>query len=308
MGFLQNGAFRLFRVSGINVYLHWTWLLVAFYVIESGADNKTALAINAAVYVSAFAIVLLHEFGHAFACRSVGGIAERIILWPLGGIAFAAPPPRAGAVLWTIAAGPLVNLALLPILWGAYFIAPAITGDLVPPEILQYIERVAWVNTGLLVFNLLPIYPLDGGQILQSLLWFVIGRPNSLRIAGAIGILISIAGAVVAVLVGDWFLTAIAAFVMFQAFNGIRQGNFLSRMDRLPRREELHCPHCQQSPVIGDHWLCQRCREPFDIFERNGFCPSCGHQARQAPCTHCGRVGPIGARPDDEVAVEATLV
>src|SRR5205823_4575722 len=67
-------------------------------------------------YVSVFVIVLMHEFGHALACRQVGGIANRIVLWPLGGIAFVDPPRRPGAYLWSIAAGPLVNVILLPVL------------------------------------------------------------------------------------------------------------------------------------------------------------------------------------------------
>src|SRR4029077_19800622 len=67
-------------------------------------------------YLALFGIVLLHEFGHALACRQTGGIANQIVLWPLGGIALVEPPRRPGAVLWSIAAGPLVNVALLPIL------------------------------------------------------------------------------------------------------------------------------------------------------------------------------------------------
>ena len=61
-----------------------------------------------------FLIVLLHEFGHALACRQVGGTANQIVLWPLGGVAYVNPPQRPGATLWSIAAGPLVNVALLP--------------------------------------------------------------------------------------------------------------------------------------------------------------------------------------------------
>ena len=68
-------------------------------------------------YLALFFIVMLHEFGHALACRQVGGTANQIVLWPLGGVAYVDPPPRPGATLWSIAAGPLVNVALLPILW-----------------------------------------------------------------------------------------------------------------------------------------------------------------------------------------------
>ena len=64
-----------------------------------------------------------HEFGHALACRQVGGSANQIILWPLGGVAYVNPPQRPGATLWSIAAGPLVNVALLPVLGVAFLLS-----------------------------------------------------------------------------------------------------------------------------------------------------------------------------------------
>jgi len=306
MGFLQGGAFRLFRVAGIDVFLHWTWFLIAMFVVESGHNDAKATAISAAVYVTLFGIVLLHEFGHAFACRSVGGLAERIILWPLGGIAFASPPPRAGAVLWTIAAGPLVNVALIPVTFGTLTVLEATGWGAAHPDFMGYLREVTWLNAGLLFFNLIPVYPLDGGQIMQSLLWFVVGRANSLRIAGAIGVVIGGLTAVAMVYLGQWFGMVMAMFVTLQAWNGLQQGNLLHKLDALPRRHEVHCPNCHESPFIGELWLCQGCRQPYDIFARHGLCPRCGHQARHAPCPHCGRLGPIGAQRDG--AVEATLV
>lgn len=304
MGFLQGGAFRLFRVAGIDVFLHWSWILIAVYVIESGQNDAREIALAAAVYVTTFAIVLLHEFGHAFACRSVGGLAEQIILWPLGGIAFSMPPPRAGAVLWTIAAGPLVNVALLPVTWGAVAIAGHFGLQQTHAGAFDYLSYVAQVNTALLLFNLLPVYPLDGGQIVQSLLWFAVGRANSLRIAGSIGMAIGALVAVASLLLGELFLMVMALFVTLQAWNGIRQGNFIRELEALPRREGLHCPSCHESPVVGEFWSCPRCRQAFDIFERNGFCPHCGHRAKQAICPHCGRVGPLGGQAEPEVEAQ----
>src|SRR5690606_17905960 len=123
------------------------------------------------LYLSLFGIVLLHEFGHALACRSVGGMANHIVLWPLGGIAFVQPPQRPGAVLWSIAAGPLVNVVLMPLLLGLMFVTGA-TGQASSMTDLQlYVMLLASINFALLVFNILPIYPLDGGQILQAILW-----------------------------------------------------------------------------------------------------------------------------------------
>jgi len=112
----MSGAFPIFRFAGIQVYLHFTWFLVAWYEINSGKLKYESSTWAVIEYVGLFAIVLLHEFGHAFACRSTGGRADRIVLWPLGGLAFVDPPPRPGAVLWSIVAGPLVNVVLFPIL------------------------------------------------------------------------------------------------------------------------------------------------------------------------------------------------
>src|ERR1700761_8596211 len=115
-----QGTIRLGRVAGIELYLHWTWFLIAIFEIQGRGRNYSSIAWNIAEYLALFCIVLLHEFGHALACRQVGGNADRIMLWPLGGVAYVNPPQRPGAMLWSIAAGPLVNVVLLPVFFGAY--------------------------------------------------------------------------------------------------------------------------------------------------------------------------------------------
>src|SRR5947208_16813733 len=112
----RHGSFRLFRLAGIDVFLHWSWFAVAVFEIQDRAKQYSSLSWNALEYVGLFLIVLMHEFGHALACRQVGGQANQIVLWPLGGVAYVSPPPRPGATLWSIAAGPLVNVALVPVL------------------------------------------------------------------------------------------------------------------------------------------------------------------------------------------------
>src|SRR5207302_7484927 len=116
----QNGCFHLFRLAGIDVSLHWLWFVMAYFQVDSPIQKYTHRVWNLAEYLSLFVIVLMHEFGHALACRQVGGRANKIMLWPLGGIAFVDPPPRPGAVLWSIAAGPLVNVALIPLTVGLW--------------------------------------------------------------------------------------------------------------------------------------------------------------------------------------------
>ena len=113
-----QGSFRLFRVAGITVYMHWSWFLVAFIEIQTRDSAYSSKIWNLAEYVSVFGIVLLHEFGHALACRQVGGTADQIVLWPLGRdrlCAAARLAARGGVLKWAIAAGPLVNLILVPL-------------------------------------------------------------------------------------------------------------------------------------------------------------------------------------------------
>src|SRR5436853_5935238 len=167
-----KGAIRLFRLFDIDVFLHWSWIIVAAIEIQNRRGQYSTVLWNILEYVSLFGIVTMHEFGHALACKSVGGIAKQIVLWPLGGIAFVQPPPRAGAYLWSIAAGPLVNVILLPLTMG---LAVIVRRMAVPSDIVRYVDAIAGMNFILLIFNLIPIYPLDGGQILRAILWFFAG-------------------------------------------------------------------------------------------------------------------------------------
>ncbi|HWE02871.1 MAG TPA: M50 family metallopeptidase [Tepidisphaeraceae bacterium] len=230
-----GGGFRLFRALGVTVFLHWSWFLVAIWMIESDKGIYTSIVWSIAQCLVLFGIVLLHEFGHALACRSVGGQANRILLWPLGGVAFVSPPPRAGAVLWSIAAGPLVNVVLVPI---TYFLWQANGGhrpNFYGINDLQMFTYVIFeINATLLIFNMLPIYPLDGGQILQSLLWFVIGRARSLLVAASIGILGAVGGIVFlfAFRGGNMWLTIMAIFAITMAWSGVKTARKMLAYER----------------------------------------------------------------------------
>src|SRR6201997_1165574 len=183
----RDGSIRLFGLAGIDVFLHWSWFLVAVYEIQSRSGRYSSILWNILEYLALFLIVLLHEFGHALACRQVGGNANRIVLWPLGGVAYVDPPPRPGATLWSIAAGPLVNVALIPILFAVGILIRSAGLADAAPNAYALLRTVSLINLGLLIFNILPIYPLDGGQILRSLLWFMLGRARSLLVATILG-------------------------------------------------------------------------------------------------------------------------
>ncbi len=111
----RQGSIRLFRLFGIDVYLHWSWFFAVVYFLKQ-AEGYSSPIWSVLECLALFLIVLIHEFGHQLACRQVGGKTSDIILWPLGGVAYVSPPQRPGAQLWSIAAGPLVNVALFPVL------------------------------------------------------------------------------------------------------------------------------------------------------------------------------------------------
>ena len=130
---------------------------------------------------------------------------------------------RPGARLWSIFAGPLVNIILVPITASACTSSSGRT----PTQLRRDARRgpiplsLYMINTGLLIFNLLPIYPLDGGQILQSILWFFIGFVRSLKVVSIIG-LIGAGGLVLLAFsgLGSTLTFILAFFIGSQAFNG----------------------------------------------------------------------------------------
>src|SRR5438309_5468628 len=241
----QQGSIRLFRFAGIDLFLHWSWFLVAAFEISGRSRQYSSVTWNVLEYLALFLIVMLHEFGHALACRQVGGRANQIVLWPLGGVAYVDPPSRPGATLWAIAAGPLVNVVLFPILTLLGLWSRSSGMALAMPNAHALLRAVWFINLGLLIFNLLPIYPLDGGQILRSLLWFVVGRARSLMAATGIGF-VGVAG-LIALAVwrrSAWF-GVLAVFILMNCWKGLRQAQALSRLAKLPRHDGFACPSCK---------------------------------------------------------------
>jgi Zn-dependent protease len=236
----------------------------------------------------------MHEFGHALACRSVGGQADQIVLWPLGGVAYVNPPPRPGATLWSIAAGPLVNVVLLPVLTILLYVSRSMGWAEAMPNAHQFLWAVWSVNLVLLIFNMFPIYPLDGGQILRALLWFPLGRARSLMVATIIGF-VGVAGLIaLALWQQSMWIGIMAAFILMNCWRGLQQARALARMLALPRRDGFACPACKAAPPIGKFWACGKCRTAFDTFETQAICPQCGTQFADTRCIECGNMSPLG--------------
>lgn len=288
-----QGSFRLFRISGITVYLNWTWFLVAVFEIQARKGSYSSVLWNVLEYLALFLIVLLHEFGHALACRSVGGTADTIMLWPLGGVAYVNPPQRPGATLWSIVAGPLVNVCLMLPLGAGFAAATALHWRFLMPDVYHLLSSILWINGVLLVFNILPIYPLDGGQILRSLLWFPLGRARSLMIASVLGFF-GVAGLVLLALWSHSVWTGlIAAYAGMNCWSGFKTAKALRALEKIPRRQGFACPSCRTAPPVGPFWTCNHCNTRFDTFQTGGVCPQCSARFENTTCLDCRQSSPI---------------
>lgn len=289
---LNRGAIPLGSVAGIRLFLHWSWFLVAAIEIEARSGRYSSLLWNILEYLAIFAIVLTHEFGHAFACRQTGGTANQILLWPFGGIAYVDPPQRPGSTLWSIAAGPLVNVALMPVFGAALLVGRSSGWPDSMPNLYRFAGAVLWIDIALLLFNLLPIYPLDGGKILYAILWFFLGRARSLMAATVLGFIGIAAYAALALWSGVPWLVLMAAYMGINCWAGFQYARALLRIDRLPRRAGFGCPHCRRAPRIGAYWRCGACSQAYDLFDAGALCPRCG-AAATGFCPECGRAAAI---------------
>lgn len=290
----KNGSIRLFRLAGIDVYLHWAWFL-AFFYFTSRPHEYSSYGWNALEVLALFGIVLTHEFGHQLACRQVGGKTNDIVLWPLGGVAYVSPPQRPGAQLWSIAAGPLVNVALIPVFSALVSVSSHLHWYDTYPDAYELVHNIWVINIVLLVFNMMPIYPLDGGQIFRSLLWFVFGRANSLLVASLVGFIGVAAFITFAISQQSIWLGIMSGFVALNCWAGFKQARALGRLAKLPRRAGFACPSCKTAPPVGAFWRCGKCGTTFDIFLNQAFCPNCQAQYNSILCLDCGAASPTAS-------------
>lgn len=178
LSFLNWGLF-IGRIQGIPIYLHWSFLLFAFFRLLGGPD----VGLQGLWLLALFGSVTLHELGHCWEARRNGLAADRIMLWPLGGLAYVSPSPDPKTEIRVAVAGPLMHI---PIALAAslFLVAKGIPLDLDLFNPMGSYPMAAAANfwtffaaqlikmqIGLLCFNLLlPAYPMDGGRVLVAAL------------------------------------------------------------------------------------------------------------------------------------------
>jgi Zn-dependent protease len=185
-------SLRIGRILGVDVYIHFTFiLLLAFIGLGIWAQDRN---IGAAMYgvlffLALFACVLLHEFGHALTARRYGIQTHDITLLPIGGLArLERMPDRPIQELWVALAGPAVNVVIA----AGLFSGLVLTGQWTGLQGLSAMEgnlasRLLVINIILVLFNMLPAFPMDGGRVLRSLLAMRMDYARATNIAATIG-------------------------------------------------------------------------------------------------------------------------
>jgi Zn-dependent protease len=226
----MHWSFNLFRVAGIRLRVHITFVLIliwgAYYWGGIANDGLRGALFGIAATLLLFLCVTLHELGHATQARAYGIPTEDITLYPLGGVARLQEIPAEPAKEFRIAiAGPLVNVVLVGLLivigWAAGVTAlrwpSALFDDLRDPTWKLLIPYLTFANLSLAIFNLLPAFPMDGGRILRSLLAMRLSYRRATGIAVVIGQAMAFLFGLYGFAYGEYFLILIAIFVWIGA-------------------------------------------------------------------------------------------
>ncbi len=190
-------------------------------------DGTGAALYGVVLTIALFAFVLLHEFGHTLAAQHYGIRVHDIVLLPIGGIArLSRMPEKPQQELVVALAGPAVNLAL--ILAAAPLVVAGLGGQLLAggPVALPGLGQPGWigfawfvvaVNLSLLLFNLIPAFPMDGGRVLRALLAMRLRHGRATRVAALVGKVFAVLFGIAGLMTGNWMLVILAVFVFFGA-------------------------------------------------------------------------------------------
>jgi len=179
------------NLYGTKIYIHWSFWILAIVVFLSNMSKGFGPAVSALGFIfSVFACVFLHELGHALAARKFGRPTLDITLLPIGGVArIQGSKPDPWSDGWIAIAGPIVNFAIALVLMLGIFLGLLPSVDLTKISItdLSWAQQLLIANIAIGVFNLLPLFPLDGGRILRSLLCYFTTRERAIDLSARIG-------------------------------------------------------------------------------------------------------------------------
>lgn len=299
----MRGSLKLFTLFGIPVHLHWSFGLIFLYAMWIGYSNEMGPIGTLwlmGFFVALFGCVLLHEYGHSLTAKRYGVNTQDIILTPIGGIARLERMPEKPIQEFLVAiAGPMVNVVIAIALIGLsklifygnnwelfkwfleqqFSFSTSETGDVLeetgiePTGLLFYLPVLVATNIALVLFNLIPAFPMDGGRVLRALLAMRLGRVRATRAAALIGQGIAVLFVVIGLWQGAFTLALIGIFV----FTTARAENAMVRLDDVlkkafvrdivrPHFTRLNVNDWMQTPI---NLLQQGLERHFLVFDLN---------------------------------------
>ncbi|GCB43471.1 site-2 protease family protein [Streptomyces sp. NL15-2K] len=310
----MNGSVRMGRVLGVPLRLHWTVpLLVVLFgyslgsqTLPAGVPDRSDATYTLAGLAGALLLLgslLAHEAAHAVTARRKGIPVQSITLWALGGMTEMGKPRAAGAAFLVAVSGPLTSLVVGAAAFGAGIGLDALSGWEVPAAVLLWL---GWVNCFLAVFNLLPAAPLDGGRVVQALMWRRTGDRDRAERAAArsgqvLGILL-IAVGWISVLRGVWsglWLALLGFFVLVVA------GAERQRARMAPALRGVRAADAMSTPVeTCQDWLTvERCVEDVAARARHSTLPLIDFDGRPSGLLHLPRLARIPAQQRETLRV-----
>ncbi len=252
-------SINLFRVFGIQLAVHSTFfLLLAYYAYEGWQDGGLAgLGWRVLVTVAFFFCVVLHELGHSLTALRYGVRVPRILLLPIGGMAeFDRIPRKPSAEFLITIAGPAVNFAiaglLLPVVW-RYLLGVEAVEEFSGPELLV---QLLWANLIMGTFNLLPVYPMDGGRILRSILALWLPYLRATWWAVTVARVLAPIFAFIAIYYLNWWMLGVLFIFIFLVGNNeyrqlLRREQEAAHWAEFARRASVAAPPDAEPPFLG---------------------------------------------------------
>jgi Zn-dependent protease len=255
------------RAFGIPVYVHPTFLLLPLWVLyNTRGTGPVGMVFGLATLLAIFGCVLLHEFGHALTARVFGIGTRDVTLYPIGGVArLERMSERPVEELLIALAGPAVNFVLVVLLTPlvlAAGVSGLLGGDVLglTPEqgFLPLAARFAatlWLGNGILMlFNLLPAFPMDGGRVLRALLAMGLGHLRATEIAARVGLCVALLVGLLTFVVPNPMLVVLAVFVGFMGqmeLFAVRHREAMRRVSTLRERPAVVIDHVAPAGPVG---------------------------------------------------------
>jgi len=223
----MRGSFRIARAFGIDIRVHVTFFLILLWGAIAGASGGAVGMLYGVLFITLlFVCVVLHELGHSVVALQFGIPVRDITLLPIGGVASLGRSSEKPVQELLIAlAGPAVNVVIavgLLVLLGATRTLPRTQEDFAAffaggPSVHRMLVQLLTANIFLVLFNMLPAFPLDGGRVLRAVLAMVLPRARATRIAASIGQIAAVGLGILGAMTGNWMLVFVAVFVFFAA-------------------------------------------------------------------------------------------